>query len=517
MNMSKGRGKYNIFRLIFSRKTFSALILLVQLVFVAVGFTKLRENMVYLYSLCSSVSVVLAIFEINRDENPEFKLTWVLLIGLVPVFGAILYLYVHSDVVSKSIQKRLSAIEKRNKKYMYWSMDKREDVKAHTKHHFGLFNYMYERCGYPAYEIEDVKYYGMGEDFFEALIEDLKKAEKFIFIEFFIIRPGFMWQTVLDILLQKVKEGVEVRLMYDGMGCMTLLPSDYPEILEKQGIKCKVFSPIRPFLSTYQNNRDHRKIVVIDGNVSYTGGVNLGDEYINKLVRFGKWKDSAIRFTGDAVNTFTVLFLQLWEVASKEEQDYEKYLETHIDKPGVKGYITPYSDSPIDNEATGERVYLDMLNTAEKYVHIMTPYLVPGNELLSAMKYAVKRGVDVTIIMPSIPDKKYAFNLARTYYPELIEAGVKIFEYTPGFVHSKLCVSDGIKAVVGSINFDFRSLYLHYECAVYVYGDNEISNIEKDYKHTLRECRQFRAEDYKKLKLTSRIFGRTLRIFAPLM
>ncbi len=515
--MKKGKGKYNIFRIIFSRKTFSTLILALQLAFIAVGFTKLRENMVYLYSLCSFISLILAIFEINRDENPEFKLTWVLLIGLVPVFGAILYLYVHSDVISKGLQKKLSVIENTSKKYMYWGMDNRETIKAHTKHHFGLFNYLYERCGYPAYEVDELKYYGSGEDFFEAFTEDLKKAKSFIFIEFFIIRPGLMWQTVLDILLEKVKEGVEVRLMYDGMGCMTLLPSDYPELLEKQGIKCKVFSPIRPFLSTYQNNRDHRKITVIDGNIAYTGGVNLGDEYINKLVRFGKWKDSAIRFTGDAVNTFTVLFMQLWEVASRESQNYERYLVAHPDKPGIKGYIAPYSDSPVDNEAMGERVYLDIINTAEKYVHIMTPYLVLGNEMLSAMKYAVKRGVDVKIIMPSIPDKKYAFNLARTYYPELIEAGVKIYEYTPGFVHSKVCVSDGIKAVVGSINFDFRSLYLHYECAVYVYGDDEIGNIEKDYKHTLKECRQFKSEDYKKIKLYKRIFGRTLRLFAPLM
>ena len=515
--MIKGKGKYNIFRLIFSRKTFSALILLVQLVFIAVGFTKLRENMVYLYSLCSSVSVILAVFEINRDENPEFKLTWVLLIGLVPVFGAILYLYVHSDIVSRGLQKKVASIEKVSNKYMYWDKDDRENVKSQTKHHFGLFNYLYERCGFPAYEIDKLKYYGSGEDFFEEFVKDLRNAKNFIFIEFFIIRPGYMWQTVLDILTEKVKQGVEVRVMYDGMGCMTLLPSDYPELMEKQGIKCKVFSPIRPFLSTYQNNRDHRKIAVIDGDIAYTGGVNLGDEYINKVARFGRWKDSAIRFTGDAVNSFSVMFLRLWEAAAKESQDYGKYLIAHPNEPGVKGYITPYSDSPIDNEAMGERVYLDMLNTAEKYVHIMTPYLVPGNEMLSAMKYAVKRGVDVKIIMPSIPDKKYAFNLARTYYPELIEAGVEIYEYTPGFVHSKVCVSDNIKAVVGSINFDFRSLYLHFECAVYVYGDDEIGNIEKDYKHTLRQCRQFKLEDYKKLKLTSRIMGRTLRIFAPLM
>ncbi len=515
--MSKGRGKYNIFRLIFSRKTFSMLILLIQLGFIAIGFTKLRENMVYLYSLCSFISIILAIFEINRDENPEFKLTWVLLIGLVPVFGAILYLYVHSDFISRGLQKKLSKIEQSGRKYMYWPDDKKEAVKAYTKHHFGVFNYLYKHCGFPAYEVDELKYYGSGEDFFDALVEALKKAEKFIFIEFFIIRPGYMWKTVLDILTEKAKQGVEVRLMYDGMGCMTLLPSEYPEYLESQGIKCKVFSPIRPFLSTYQNNRDHRKIVVIDGNEAFTGGVNLGDEYINKFVRFGKWKDSAIKFTGDAVNSFTVMFMQLWEVASKEAQNYEKYLVSHPDTPGIKGYITPYCDSPVDNEALGERVYLDIINTAQKYVHIMTPYLVPGNEMLSAMKYAVKRGVDVSIIMPFIPDKKYALSLARTYYPELIEAGVKIYEYTPGFVHSKVCVSDNIKAVVGSINFDFRSLYLHYECAVYLYGDDEISNIEKDYKRTLRQCRLFKLEDYKKLKLTSRIFGRTLRLFAPLM
>ena len=371
--MAKGKGKYNIFRIIFSRKMLSALILMLQLAVFAVAFTFLREKAVYIYTACMILAIILAIFEINRDENPEFKLTWVLLIGLIPIFGAILYLYLHLGVVTRSIRKKLVAIQKSAQKYMHWDDDGKQTLKAYAKNDYGIFGYLYDYCGFPAHEADEIKYFGMGEDFFDGLVESLKKAEKFIFIEMFIIREGRMWNTILDILTEKAKSGVKVRLMYDGMGCMTLLPSDYPKKLAKLGIKCAVFSPIRPFLSTYQNNRDHRKLIVIDGKTAFAGGVNFGDEYINEIVRFGKWKDAGVRFTGGAVNSVCVMFMEMWEAAAKESLNYSDYLVKPNDSAGIKGYITPYYDSPVDNEATGERVYIDMLNTAEKYVHIMTP------------------------------------------------------------------------------------------------------------------------------------------------
>ena len=284
-----------------------------------------------------------------------------------------------------------------------------------------------------------------------------------------------------------------------------------------------MFAPIVPALSTRQNNRDHRKIVVIDGKVAFTGGINLADEYINRKERFGHWKDTAIMITGEAVRSFTIMFLEMWSVDKNLRnmplELFEKYLDIVPDKesePG-DGFIMPYGDSPLDNEAVGEQVYMDILYTAKDYVHIMTPYLILSNEMITALTYAAKRGVDVKIIMPHIPDKWYAFVLAKTYYNELLDAGVKIYEYTPGFVHAKVFTSDDEKAVVGTINLDYRSLYLHFECAVYLYQNEEIPSIEEDFQETFAKCQEVLPSDYKRQKFFDRMAGRVLRILAPLM
>ena len=298
-----------------------------------------------------------------------------------------------------------------------------------------------------------------------------------------------------------------------------MLPYNYPKTLQEFGIKSKIFSPIRPVLSSHQNNRDHRKIVVIDGKVAFTGGVNLADEYINKKVRFGHWKDNAIMIKGEAVRSFLIMFLQMWNITEKKEEDYEKYLcyvnqeETIVDD----GFVMPYGDSPFDEENVGEEVYMNMIYRAKHYVHIMTPYLILDNEMLRALIFSAKSGVDVKIIMPHIPDKWYAFVLAKTYYGELIDAGVKIYEYTPGFVHAKTFIVDGEEAVVGTINLDFRSLYLHFEDATYLYQNSEIDKIEEDYENTLKKCMLITKEMCKRLALKERVAGRILRLFAPLM
>ena len=340
-------------------------------------------------------------------------------------------------------------------------------------------------------------------------------------MEYFIVERGYMWDSILEILEEKVKEGVEVRVMYDGMCCLMLLPYHYPKVLEAKGIRCKMFSPIKPTLSTYQNNRDHRKIVVIDGHTAFTGGVNLADEYINRKVRFGHWKDTAIMLKGDAVLSFTMMFLQMWNVTERQQDDFSRYVlprGTEVAGAGDRGgFVLPYGDSPMDREQVGERVYLDILNQAKNYVHIMTPYLILDDEMENALCYAAKRGIDVTIIMPHIPDKKYAYLLARTYYPELIEAGVKIYEYTPGFVHAKVFVSDDEKAVVGTINLDFRSLYLHFECASYIYRNPVVLAVEQDYQDTLKTCALITMENCKNYSWGGKKLGRLMRLVAPLM
>ena len=380
-----------------------------------------------------------------------------------------------------------------------------------------LAKYMINTGGYPIYKNTNIEYFSLGEEKFKEMKRQIKKAQKFIFMEYFIVEESYMWNSILELLEEKVKEGVEVRFMYDGMCSLSLLPYDYPKTLEKLGIKCKIFSPLRPVLSTAQNNRDHRKILVIDGTVAFNGGINLGDEYINSIEKYGHWKDTAIMLTGDAVKSFTLMFLQMWNINEKNHDDFEKYISIEKEEQNTIGYVMPYGDSPLDNENVGENVYLDILATAKKYVHIMTPYLIIDNEMMTALTYAAKRDVDVKLILPGIPDKKSAFMLARTYYPELIQAGVKLYEYTPGFVHAKVFSSDDEKAVVGTINLDFRSLYLHFECATFFYKSNTIKSVENDFQNTLLKCKLVTMEDYKKLNIFYKIGGGILKLIAPLM
>jgi cardiolipin synthase len=328
-----------------------------------------------------------------------------------------------------------------------------------------------------------------------------------------------MWPEILDILKKKAREGVEIRVLYDGMGCMTTLPKNYPEQLRKFGIKCEIFAPIQPLLSTYQNNRDHRKIMVIDGRIAFNGGINLADEYINAQERFGHWKDTGVMLVGEAVAGFTGMFLGMWNLAEgSEDDDYNKYIsESAMCSVEADGFVIPFADSPLDDIYVGKCAYIDNLNNAKSYVHIMTPYLVIDNGIFEAVKYAAHRGVDVKIILPHIPDKAYAFWLARTYYPELIRAGVKIYEYVPGFVHAKMSVADGNRAIVGTINHDYRSLYLHYECATYLYNVPAIMDIENDFDETLKKCTQITMKEYEHFNIFTKLIGKAIKIVAPLL
>ena len=304
--------------------------------------------------------------------------------------------------------------------------------------------------------------------------------------------------------------------MYDGTCSFSRLPVKYPQELASHGIKCKVFYPIRPLLTTYQNNRDHRKITVIDGKIAYTGGVNLADEYINLINIYGKWKDAAIRMYGNAAKNFTYMFLQIWNMKEKEKEDFSKYLDIYVECK-EDGFVTGYGDTPYDDERIGENVYLSMINSAQKYIHIITPYLIPSYEMLQALNFAAKRGVDVKIIMPHNPDKKYAFWLARTYYHNLIENGVEIYEWLPGFIHSKVFVVDDEQATVGSINIDFRSLFLHLECSSFLYKNSQILYIEKDYQETLKDCVKIDKKYLNNLPLYQKILGPIFKLFAPLL
>lgn len=379
----------------------------------------------------------------------------------------------------------------------------------------GLVKYTNQYGYYPIFRNTQVQYFSSGEEMFITLKEELKQAKEYIFLEYFIIEQGIMWNSILKILKEKIKEGVEVRVLYDGMCSIFQLPNDYFKKLNNLGIKCKVFSPIKPIISTHYNNRDHRKIAIIDGKVAFTGGLNLADEYINAYERFGYWKDNAIMLKGEATTSFTKMFLDMWNIDTKKQEDYSIYYHKYSIKDN--GFVLPYGDNPLDEESIGENIYLHIINTTHKYLYIMTPYLILDNEMITALKFAAKRGVDVRIIMPSIPDKKYAYLLARTYYTNLLEGGVKICEYTPGFMHAKGFISDDETAVVGTINLDYRSLYLHFECATLVYKHSCIPTILKDYQESIQKSKEITLQDCKKYPLWKKIIGRLLRIIAPLM
>ena len=414
--------------------------------------------------------------------------------------------------------KRLATLKIETDPYMMQDMDVVDALRASKPANANLAYYLAHHMGFPTYRNTEVTYFPLGEDKFEALVPELKKARKYIFMEYFIVEKGYMWDTILKILVQKAREGVEVRFMYDGTCAISNLPYDYPQELERKGIRCKMMNPIKPFLSTVQNNRDHRKICVIDGRVGFTGGINLGDEYINRKERFGHWKDTAVMLRGDAVQSLTMLFLQMWNVDEREEEHYGRYLTPR--RQGLRrelGYVLPYGDSPFDDENVGEEVYFHILNHAKKYVHIMTPYLILDNEMITTLTRAAKSGIEVIIIMPHIPDKWYAFVVAKTYYRELIRAGVQIYEYKPGFVHAKVFVSDDDTATVGTINLDYRSLYLHFECGVFIYNNSVVDRVERDFQETLMKCHKVSLVELRNRSLFSKITGQVLRLFAPLM
>ncbi|MCI5905511.1 MAG: cardiolipin synthase [Oscillospiraceae bacterium] len=507
-------------RIIFGRTMAVFIFLLIQILILYFAVVNLSSYFEAFYTVNTILSVAVMIYIISDDSNTSFKMAWIIPVLVLPVFGTLMYIYVKTELGTKLVKKKLSGIIKNSNRFLPQNENIVNDLGEIDEGERNFAVYMKEKAFFPVYGGTSTKYFPLGDDKLNAMLEELEKAEKFIFMEYFIVEEGEMWASILDILKRKAKQGVEVRFMYDGTCTIALLPVSYPKKMASYGIKCKVFSPIKPVLTTVQNNRDHRKILVIDGKVAFTGGVNLADEYVNKVERFGHWKDTAIMLKGDAVKSFTVMFLQNWSITEPKEEDYSKYIVTdfpELKNENTSGYVIPYSDSPLDHENVGQNVYLDILYRAKKYVHIMTPYLILDDEMITALTYAAKRGVETVIIMPHIPDKQYAYLLARTYYAELISAGVKIYEYTPGFVHAKVFVSDDIRAVVGSINLDYRSLFLHFECAAYTYGTSSVAETEADYLETLKKCTEITLEDCRRFSLIKRIIGKTLRIIAPLM
>ena len=515
---TKAVAKKKFFKMVFSRAGIFVILILVQmLIFLGIPYY-LKEYATFIYSVMSLMEIIVLVYIINTEGNPAFKLSWILCVMAVPVVGTIFYIYVHLQLETRFVQNRLAALRMETEPYMDQDQKITDALWEGKSANAQLSYYLSHQLGLPTYRNTEAEYFPVGEAKFTSMIKELEKAEKFIFMEYFIVEEGIMWNTILEILKRKAAEGVEVRFMYDGMCAFDLLPYSYPKKLQKYGINCKMSNKIRPFVSTIQNNRDHRKICVIDGQVGYVGGVNLADEYINEKERFGHWKDTAVLLRGDAVQSLTMIFLQMWDVDMRGVEPYGKYLTKKADTLNEKlGYVIPYADSPFDHENVGEEVYFHILNHAKKYVHIMTPYLILDNEMLTTLIRAAKSGIEVIIIMPHIPDKWYAFAVAKTYYKELIEGGVQIYEYTPGFVHAKIFVSDDDTATVGSINLDFRSLYLHFENGVFIYDNPEVQKVEEDFQNTLAKCHKVTVTEVRNRGILMKTAGQVLRLVAPLM
>jgi len=507
-----------ILKRLFSRAVIFGLCLIVQIVWGLILVMRLSSYSIQISVALNVLSILAVLWIVKKNDNPAMKIAWIIPIMAVPLFGGLLYLLFGVKRTPNAMVKNLVDFDARRSGVLRQDETAVAEIRAMDLNIAGQTSYISNIAGFPIYKNTDAEYYSFGEAAYPVMLEELRKARHFIFLEYFIVENGGMWKGILEILEQKAKEGVDVRLIYDDVGSIGALPFRYSRKIEAKGIKCIAFNPFVPFVSMIMNNRDHRKIMIIDGHTAFSGGINIADEYINEKMRFGIWKDNSIRIRGEAVWNFTVMFLQMWNSLRRTDSDFEKFRpgKWHPEEFRADGYVQPYGDSPLDAEVVGENVYLNILNQAKQYVYIFTPYLIIDNEMKTALVLAAKRGVDVRIVVPGVPDKKAVFLLTQSYYGALVDGGVKIYEYTPGFVHSKVFVCDDEVATVGTINMDYRSLYLHFECGIYLYASETVMKVKEDFMETM-ECSHLVTEKECRKGVVKGLFQAVMRVFAPLM
>jgi len=506
----------------FVRALVYALLIAAQLTLMAHTLWATSKASVYIAGVLSLVSLFVVLYIVRTRDSPSTKLMWSILILLVPAFGGFMYLFFGLQPAKRMLRRRMRRIDDAARPFLGQVESTLVSVDGMRAGFGRQAAYLARTAGYPVYAASSAEYLASGEATFERLKIELLAAERYIFLEYFIIEAGRMWDAILAILEAKVAAGVEVYVMYDGIGCLLTLPAGYDRRLERAGIHCSVFNPVKAVPSALQNNRDHRKIVVIDGLVAFTGGVNLADEYINAIDRFGHWKDAAIVIRGDAVRSLATMFLSMWSLQTRGIPEYAAFLPKPR-QPGeapeepVDGFVQPYADNPIDDEYVGEAVYLGAVNAASRYVYITTPYLVVDYTMTTALTLAAKSGVDVRIVTPRHWDKWIVHKATRSYYDELVSAGVKVYEYVDGFMHAKTFVSDDAIAVVGTTNLDYRSLYLHFECGVVLYGGRAVTDVRDDFIRILERCDLVAPGEYRPSTVVGRVFLQALRLMAPLL
>ncbi len=493
------------------------ILIMAQLGLIAFTIWTTSRVSIYLDVALTLVSLFVVLYIVKTRSDPSYKLTWSILILLMPIFGGLFYLLFGLQPSSNRLRRRMTSLEAAARPYLKQNADVLASVSALRADFGRQARYLSETAGFPVYGASDAVHLKSGEEQFERLKTELAKAERFIFLEYFIIEEGLMWNTILDILVEKVTRGVDVRVLYDGIGCLITLPPDYPATLERQGIACAVFNPASAVPSTILNNRDHRKLVIIDGSIAFTGGVNLADEYINKIEKYGHWKDAAVVVTGAAVDSLTIMFINMWDLQTKGSTGYQSFLNRQPPLPDGDVFVQPYADSPMDDESVGESVYMNIVNAARNYIYITTPYLIVDHTMMTAICLAAKSGVDVRIIAPRHWDKWYAHIATRSYYDELVASGVHVYEYVDGFMHAKTFVSDDIVAVIGTTNLDYRSLFLHYECGALLYGGRAVAGVKADFLKTLERCAPVTPGEYSPKTIVGRIFLQILRLLSPLL
>lgn len=499
------------------RLIFVGISVLIQVAWIVFQFIQLNAYSTWI-SLASSVIALIVVLRLYaRRTNAAIKMPWIMLILVFPVMGVCLYLMVGHSEVTRGVRRRFEKIDAELADKLVQDAAVLERVEEKDPAIANQVRYIRDYGRYPAYQNTDVIFFSEAAKGLEAQKTELRKAEKFIFMEYHAIEDAEAFGGLKEILAQKAKQGVEVRVFYDDIGSIGFINKDFIRRMEAEGIQCRVFNPLIPVLNMFMNNRDHRKITVIDGRVGFTGGYNLANEYFNITHPYGQWKDTGVQLTGDAVRSLTVMFLEMWNAIEKTDVDYDRYLPRNCCRASEDGFVVPYADSPLDDEQTGENVYMNIVKNAKRYVYFTTPYLIITDEMGRELSLAAKRGVDVRIITPGIPDKKVIYQVTRSYYASLVKNGVRIFEYTPGFLHAKQCVCDDETATVGTINLDYRSLYLHFENGVYLYDCEAIHEIKEDFERTFAVCREVTKQYKSGRSAALRIWQCILRLFAPLL
>ena len=507
------------------RLMFTVLSILLEVVFLVGIFKGLNEYAVVIDNMTRIFAVILVLKIYGRNETSSMKTPWIILILTLPILGVALYFLIGLNGGTWKMRMRYKKIDEKLLPLLPENKEVLQCLNASDPKAGNVSNYIERNACYPVYQNTDVTYFDEAVKGLEAQLTDLAKAEQFIFMEYHAIEDEYAWSRIQTVLEKRVKAGVEVRVFYDDMGSIGFVNLSFARKLEAKGIACRVFNPLLPGLNMFLNNRDHRKITVIDGKVGYTGGYNLANEYFNYTHPYGEWKDTGIRLEGDAVASLTAAFLEMWEASGKTPADVDvldieaqkKYLVQHPYQAKQTGYIQPYADCPLDGIQVGEDVYISIVNKADRYCWIMTPYLIITDEMTHALSLAAKRGVDVRIITPGIPDKKLVYFLTQSNFPYLIKNGVKIYTYTPGFIHAKCFVSDDVQATVGTVNMDYRSLCLHFECGVWMYRTRAVLQVKEDALKTFAESHEVTLEEFQRKSFLVRTFMGALKLFAPLL